>query len=1094
MTTPASAAEPQTRSGVISGCAPPGEPNSHRILIIDDAPAIHDDFRKILNKVETPALDEAGAALFGSPTAPSERVNFVLDSAYQGQEGLAQVERALKDGQPFALAFVDIRMPPGWDGIETISRLWAADPDLQVVICTAYSDYSWDQVIERLGRTDSLLILKKPFDGVEVLQLAHALTRKWLLTRQAKSRLADLDTMVNERTEDLRALNDRLLLEMAGRKQAQVRLSAFSALGQHLSAAPTAKAAGQVIVDTADQLLGCDTCLLDLYSPGEDVLCNVLNFDLIDGRRTEFPPPMHHGHPPTGLERRAIQEGGQLVLRADPIRRGPEDLPFGDTSRPSASLMFVPIRNGMNVIGVLSIQSYTPNAYDQRSLETLQALADHCGGALDRVRTEETMRASEARYKSLFANMVEAVAYCQMLFDHDRPEDFIYLSVNDAFEKLTGLKGVVGKKVTEVFPGFREAHAELFEVYGRVSLTGRPERFERYSTTLRTWLAVTAYSNEKGFFTTVFDNITERKRAELRLSAFSTLGQRLSAARTAKEAARIIVDVADQLVGWDACLCCLYSPAESFMTDLLTMDVIDGKRAECAPSYDRLPPSTMARRAIEEGGHLILRGPAELARADGPAFGDPARRSASIMFVPIRNGENVIGVLSIQSYMPNAYDPHGLETLQALADHGGGALERIRAQEARDESEARYRLSEAQLRQSQKMEAVGHLAGGIAHDFNNLLAVIRGNTELALTTEGRLSNTVRDCLNEVVAATDRAASLTRQLLTFSRKQVIQPRPLDLNEVIGNFTKMLKRIIGEDILLQWSYAARLPAVRADVGMLEQVLVNLAVNARDAMPKGGQLFILTESIRLEAAHSSAHPQARAGDFVCVSVTDTGTGIAAEHLPRLFEPFFTTKEVGKGSGLGLATVYGIVQQHEGWIEVASRLGAGSTFKIFLPAVEQSPAAVSATRPVEAKPAGGSETILLVEDDEAVRCLTSLILKKAGYRLHEAASGLQALELWRARKEEISLVLTDMIMPGDMDGRELAEQLLAERPNLKVIFVSGYGGDAFEKDPTFLRRTGAVFLEKPFHRDILLQTVRKSLDEKPDEQRVASKAGKSG
>ncbi len=291
MTTLAKPADPQTGSGVVPDCAPPRDPNSPRILIIDDTPAIHDDFRKILSKVETPALDEARAALFGSPTAPSEQVNFVLDSAYQGQEGLAQVERALTDGRPYALAFVDIRMPPGWDGIETISRLWAADPDLQVVICTAYSDYSWDQVIERLGRTDSLLILKKPFDGVEVLQLAHALTRKWLLTRQAKSRVADLDRMVNQRTQDLRALNDRLREEIAERKQAQLRLSAFSALGQHLSAAPTAKAAGQVIVDTADQLLGCDTCLLDLYLPGEDILCNVLNFDLIDGRRTEFPPP-----------------------------------------------------------------------------------------------------------------------------------------------------------------------------------------------------------------------------------------------------------------------------------------------------------------------------------------------------------------------------------------------------------------------------------------------------------------------------------------------------------------------------------------------------------------------------------------------------------------------------------------------------------------------------------------------------------------------------------------------------------------------------------------------------------------------------------
>jgi CheY-like chemotaxis protein len=306
--------------------------------------------------------------------------------------------------------------------------------------------------------------------------------------------------------------------------------------------------------------------------------------------------------------------------------------------------------------------------------------------------------------------------------------------------------------------------------------------------------------------------------------------------------------------------------------------------------------------------------------------------------------------------------------------------------------------------------------------------------------------------------------------------------------------MLKRIIGEDLQLQCTYAARLPAVQADVGMLEQVLVNLAVNARDAMPKGGQLLILTETTRLDVAHTSAHPEARAGDFVCLSVTDTGTGIAAEHLPHLFEPFFTTKEVGKGTGLGLATVYGIVQQHEGWIEVASQPGAGSTFKIFLPAIEPPPAGVSAPEPVEAKPVGGSETILLVEDDEAVRSLTSRILRRSGYHVHEAASGPQALELWRAHKQEIALVLTDMIMPEHMNGRELAEQLRAERPDLKVIFISGYSGETVGKDTAFPWRTGTGFLQKPCHSHTLLQTVREALDQKRHEQRVASEAGRSG
>jgi signal transduction histidine kinase/ActR/RegA family two-component response regulator len=519
------------------------------------------------------------------------------------------------------------------------------------------------------------------------------------------------------------------------------------------------------------------------------------------------------------------------------------------------------------------------------------------------------------------------------------------------------------------------------------------------------------------------------------------------------------------------------------MTYLLDMDIIEGKRSECPPAYGRLPPSTTAKRAIGEGGQLILRTPAELAQNDSLPFGNTARRSASLMFVPIRNGSTVIGVLSIQSYTPIAYDRHGLETLQALADHCAGALERISAQEARNESEARYRLSEAQLRQSQKMEAIGQLAGGVAHDFNNLLAVIRGNAELVIMSEGQPNGENRERLDQVVTATERAANLTRQLLTFSRKQVMLPQPLNLNEVVGNFTKMLMRIIGEQIHLQYKYAVGLPFIEADVGMLEQVLVNLVVNARDAMPKGDQLLITTETTRLDAAYARAHPETRAGDFVCLSVTDSGTGIAPEHLPHIFEPFFTTKEVGKGTGLGLATVYGIVQQHQGWIEVASQLGAGSTFKIFLPAIEPPPAAVSAPEPVDAQPAGGSETILLVEDDEAVRSLTGRLLKRSGYRVQEAASGPQALELWRAHKAEIALVLTDMIMPDGMNGRELVEQLLVERPALKVIFMSGYSGEATANDTTFLRRTRTRFLQKPCHGRTLLQTVRESLDEKRDE-----------
>ena len=384
---------------------------------------------------------------------------------------------------------------------------------------------------------------------------------------------------------------------------------------------------------------------------------------------------------------------------------------------------------------------------------------------------------------------------------------------------------------------------------------------------------------------------------------------------------------------------------------------------------------------------------------------------------------------------------------------------------------------ESQLRQAQKMEAVGQLASGVAHDFNNMLAVIRGNADLLLMDAAQLSPELSGGLKQIVAASERAANLTRQLLIFSRKQAMQSQPLVLNDVIADLTKMLKRVIGEHIDLQCRYAAHLPHVQADAGMMEQALVNLAVNARDAMPRGGQLLITTETVRFDEADARTHLGARAGQFVCLTVSDAGTGIAPEHLPRIFEPFFTTKEPGKGTGLGLATVHGIVEQHQGWIELSSQLGTGTTFKIFLPGIPP-PAETEAAAQTEIDLPGGTETILLVEDDYAVRMITRRVLESHGYKICEASSAPEALEFWRSRGEEIALLLSDIVMPEGITGRELAEQLRAKRPALKVIFTSGYSADVIGKDTEFFRRSGSYFLRKPCSSRTTLETVRRCLD----------------
>jgi signal transduction histidine kinase/ActR/RegA family two-component response regulator len=389
----------------------------------------------------------------------------------------------------------------------------------------------------------------------------------------------------------------------------------------------------------------------------------------------------------------------------------------------------------------------------------------------------------------------------------------------------------------------------------------------------------------------------------------------------------------------------------------------------------------------------------------------------------------------------------------------------------RDETES-HRLVE-QSRQAQKMESIGRLAGGVAHDFNNLLTVIGGCADRIVNALG-FDHQARQDLEEIRRAASRASDLTRQLLAFSRRQVLAPEVLSLNRVVADMERLLRRLIGEDIELRTVLAPDLGNVRADPGQLEQVIVNLAVNAQDAMPQGGSLTIETANARLDESRAWEHVSLRPGPYAMLAISDTGVGIDPAAREHLFEPFFTTKEMGKGTGLGLATVYGIVKQSEGYIWVYSEPGHGTTFKIYLPEVDDSPTWPRAAKP-EARSARGTETVLVAEDNAAVRSLVGRTLTEAGYAVLEAATAADALTLAREYPGRIHLLLSDVVLPGEA-GTQLAKGVASLRPGLRILYMSGYTNDAVLRRGILAH--GQSYLQKPFAPADLLRQLRRALD----------------
>jgi PAS domain S-box-containing protein len=797
-----------------------------------------------------------------------------------------------------------------------------------------------------------------------------------------------------------------MVTDVTERRRNEHRNQVFSKLSHSLSSATTAAEAATIICETSDALFAWDDFALDLSSAEKDEAFSLLNITTVDEQRVKI-PEAEQSKSAGALVRRVIANGAELVRTPGPKGH-------------AADAMLVPVRKGSRIIGALFVQIRRAGAYTGRDLETLQMLADQCGGALERVRAEEALRESQRRFRDLFENSPDAVFVEDM--------NGKVLDVNLAACLLHGLsrEQLVGKNAfADLVPPLRREEARRdFEKLA----SGKWSRVESESLTVEgraTPVEIRASRIEYGGGPALLlhvRDITERREAEAALQSSETLFRSVwqnsvTGLRLVNEEG-IVVAVNDafcRLVGMEA-------------------QTLEGQ------------PFTVIYAASEDREKMLERH-REFFQAR------KVNRKPERQYV-LHNGD-ALTLEIIDSFIQLHERP--LLKLSLFRD--------VTTQ----------RELEEQLRQSQKMEAIGQLAGGVAHDFNNILTVIQGHA--SLLSAGNLGELAGKSADQIVQAAERAARLTRQLLTFSRRQLIQSRQLDLNTVVGNLTSMLGRLLGEDVALQLNYCQLPPMVEADAGMLEQVLLNLAVNARDAMPKGGQLAIRVAITDVDEAHSRGRSEARPGRFVCLSVTDSGTGIPPENLGRVFEPFFTTKEIGKGTGLGLATAYGIVKQHQGWIEVDSRVDKGTTFRIYIPYQEtkqsttEKPATQSAVR-------GGSETILLVEDEAPVCELVSRVLSKYGYKVLPAGDAVEAMEVWRNNKEQIALVLTDLVMPNHVNGRELAEKLWAERPNLKVIFTSGYSADIVGKD--FKLEPELNFLQKPYHPQILAATVRRCLDGK--------------
>ena len=744
---------------------------------------------------------------------------------------------------------------------------------------------------------------------------------------------------------------------------------------------------------------------------------------------------------------------------------------------PSQVWLGVPLRARGEVIGAVVVQSYTnPHDFGPADRDMLEFVSGQIGLAIERKRSEEALKQSEARYRAIVDAMPD------LIFQIDRDCTFLSYEAPNLADLAAPPAAFLGKRTSEVFPG--KLHERIAKCVEAALRTGEVQILEYSlpipmpSGELRDFEARMVPSGGDTVLALVRD-FTEHKRADNLLKALNEVALAMERTLSPDEVLGVLSEHL-RSIGFASGVALVDESGERVVMRHADFGEHALEKAAAITGVTVDSPSALIdeaetpRKVIRERKTVFERNPLAFLSHIMPGCPEEkliqAAEATGVgrgVFAPLIADDVAFGILSVHSPEVSEKDA---PAITAFANQLAAALRKATLLQELEESLKELRSTQDQLLQAQKMEAVGRLAGGVAHDFNNLLTAIKGYAELLMTTPGLTEGVLAD-VQQIRKAADQAAAMTRQLLAFSRRQPLKPQVVDVNRIVVEMDAMLRRLIGEDIELATSFEEDSVLLEADPGQMEQVIINMAVNARDAMPEGGRLTVKTKRVQLDERSCAAMPDARPGDFVCMSIEDTGVGIPQETMAQIFEPFFSTKPPGKGTGLGLSVAYGIVRQHGGWVNVYSEPRHGTVFKIYIPATDGQRPVEDAVVSESPDLSGGGQRILLVEDEDAVRDFAKRALEQSGYVVYAAASANEARSVFESEDGDFALVFTDVVLP-DNSGINLIDAFISVKPGLEVLLSSGYS-DHKSQWPT-IQKKGYHFLQKPYSLPDLLGTIK--------------------